>query len=102
MDRKTPVLDIPHISTVSKNAWAALEAQAQRFLPIGEVIKHPEVPFVARRELSKVRDRMFVQFEDLGPMLVPDAGLIKNPCTRVQAAAKAPVNRFQNPLLTRK
>jgi hypothetical protein len=103
MDRKTPVLDIPQISTVSKNAWAALEAQAERFLPIGEVIKHPSVPFVARRELSKVRDRVFVQFEDLGPLLVPDAGLIKNPMVRVTSVgASKPVNRFHNPLLTRK
>jgi hypothetical protein len=103
MERKTPVLEVPPISVVSKNAWAALEAQTECFLPIGEVIKHPSVPFVARRELAKVRDIMFVQFEDMANLLVPDAGLIKNPTVRVApAGASKPTNRFQNPLLTRK
>jgi hypothetical protein len=103
MDRKTPVLDLPQISTVSLNAWSALEAKEQRFLSLGSVIKHPELPFVARRELSKVLDRVFVQFEDLGTLLVPDEALIKNRCTRVQSSKPtAPMNRFQNPLLARK
>jgi hypothetical protein len=101
-ERKAPEIDMPHITTGSKNAWAEIENEEQRPLCIGEVIKRPALPFVARRELSGVLDRMFVQFEDIAPFLVPDASLIKNRCTRVKVEAKRPVSRFQNPLLSKK
>lgn len=103
MNRKTPTIDIPHISTGSKNAWADLENEAQRPLPIGEATKNASLPFVARLELSGVLDRMFVQFEDIAPLMVPDPALIKNRTTRVKPSGpKTPVNRFQNPLLAKK
>src|SRR5271166_3797099 len=104
LERSVPTIVVPHISKVSLNAWEAAEQKADRCLALADVIEFADLPFIAKLELSGVRNRMLVQFEDCAPVLLPDPSLIKNKVSRVEAkvSQQQPTSRFKNPLIMKK
>jgi len=104
LERSAPTIVMPHISKVSLNAWEAAEQKADRCLALADVIEFADLPFIAKLELSGVRNRMLVQFEDCAPVLLPDPSLIKNKVSRVEAkvSQQQPTSRFKNPLIMKK
>jgi hypothetical protein len=102
VQRGAPVIELPEISKVSRTLWEDLDAKGSKPLTIGEAIQHPDLPPIAQLELSGVRDRMLVQFEDHARLLVPDIALIKNKVTRVNVPKVPQRISRNNPLLAKR
>ena len=81
-ERSTPTLRVPTVTALSMNAWEALERKLKRYLPLEEAHQHKELHELSRCELSFLRDRFLVQFEDFAGHLVPDLNLVKNKVVR--------------------
>lgn len=103
LEHNTPTVVVPRISKVSLNAWEKAEEKADRYFALADLINQPDLPFVAKLELSGVRNRMLVQFEDCAAVLLPDPELIKNRVSREpKNDEQKPVSRFRNPLVMKK
>jgi hypothetical protein len=82
LDRNTPILEIPTITSVTMAAWEALERKAERHLSLDAVREMPGLHPLSKMELESVRNRFLVQFEDYAERLIPDPQLIKNKVAR--------------------
>jgi hypothetical protein len=97
-----PLIELPQISKVSQTLWEDLDGKNPKPLSIGEAIQNPDLAPIAQLELSGVRDRMLVQFEDHARLLTPDVSLIKNKVTRAKAMTAPQRISRNSPLLAKK
>jgi len=103
IDRKTPTVVMPRISSGTLTAWEAAQHEFRKCLSLDAACKLSGLHPMRALELAGVRDRCLVQFEDCASRMVPDLALIKNKVQRVETrSAKRPINRLGSPLLVRK
>jgi hypothetical protein len=85
-DRKTPTIRLPAVTEVTINEWKALERRTKKYIQLEEAIKHPDLFYTVRDELTYFRDTFLAQFEDCAvPRIISDAALIKNKVVRGEA-----------------
>ena len=76
---------MPAVTEVTINEWKALERR-RRIYRLEEAVKHPDLFYTVRDELTYFRDAFLAQFEDHAvPRIISDAGLIKNKVVRGEA-----------------
>lgn len=71
-----PIVTLPELSDVTKDAIAALQRQERKFYPLSEV--GPLLPGLAKLELSKFMPRVWRQMEEAADVLLPDRRLIQS------------------------
>jgi len=90
-DRKTPTIRLPAVTEVTINEWKALERHTKKYIQLEEAIKHPDLFYTVRDELTYFRDTFLAQFEDCAvPRIISDAALIKNKVVRGEALKTVP------------
>ena len=72
-DRKTPTIRLPAVTEVTINEWKALERRTKKYIQLEEAIKHPDLFYTVRDELTYFRDTFLAQFEDCAvPRIISD------------------------------
>jgi hypothetical protein len=85
-ERKTPTIRLPAVTEVTINEWKALERRSKKYIQLEEAVKHPDLFYTVRDELTYFRDAFLAQFEDYAvPRIISDAGFIKNKVVRGEA-----------------
>ena len=80
----TPVVNLPVLTEVTRDAIATASRQAKTFFPLSTV--KDTLPTMPRLELEKFLSRVWAQMEDAASVLLPNPALIAN---RVSAARDA-------------
>jgi hypothetical protein len=100
LDRNTPILEVPHVTPSTMDAWSAAERKTGKYIPLDEARTHEAIDGLSQRELAYLRHRFLVQCEDFADWLLPNSSLIKNKVVRPAAAVAAPEVEFlTDPLL---
>jgi hypothetical protein len=97
--RGVPILKLPTVTSVTMNAWEALENKLKRYLSLDQAREQNELHELSRYELAFLRDRFLVQCEDAADCLLSDASLIRRRVERLYEAPAEKIDRFSDPFL---
>jgi hypothetical protein len=61
-ERKTPTIRLPAVTEVTINEWKALERRSKKYIQLEEAVKHPDLFYTVRDELTYFRDAFLAQF----------------------------------------
>jgi len=106
VERNTPTITIPRISSGTLAAWEAAQHEHGKGLSLDAVCKLRSLHPMRQLEIAGVRDRCLVQFEDCASRIVPDPSAITHRVIRASVpqgvGPKRPANRFGNKMLVQK
>lgn len=83
----TPVVNLPVLTEVTRDAIAAASRAAKTFFPLSNV--KDTLPTMPRLELEKFLSRVWAQMEDAASVLLPDPALIDNRVSQARDARKS-------------